>query len=718
MVNLDPNDPSWRPHLVLGSNDTRRDSDGDHLSDEDELRIGTDPNSADTDGDGITDGEEVAGNLNPLVDESNTPEAQKNAAMRLAAEPYVEAANNGDLNAMHQLEQIYGVTMSAKQEQAYIDAGGAPLMTLERQRQLMGTADGPTNQAEIDRWAKVQQDYSKAMKGDPHAYVELQQALTGAAPSDHEVALFIRGGGVPILSAERQFQLLGSEAVRPPEHIARLDGLSQDLGKATVGDAAALDRVAASLGMDRGDLKPEMLAPNTELGQTLQGMFSTTGLTAGTSTFPLTPAGLGGATGSTDAANAGSATGSSTGTSPDNTGAGGAAQIDRGTGAHGFTPDAPATDPSATTPVDAGAGATPSQPAQPDAPATPPPAQTPAPAVSEPDGVGSMGSRGTGNVSLPDSIGPLVTSSTGSGAPAVSTGGTGAHETGSDHAGASSTGPETTDGSGPAIPIMSKDGNSIDHFERANSDGSTTIMTADGNEAYTLPPSSAGHDTSSSTDDGTNTNAGTTDDDGSSDTNTDDSSDSGSTTGTDDDTETAYVNPDADSGGGSILGDIGTGSVFVSGGGYTDVVRPDLASIDLGDVAAMNPHDVGLIANYNPDADSSGGGVIIATPLIGGGFTDGGRPDLPTVDIFGGVPLHHGGFGPDVALSNDMVGFDGADLAAGQVAGLDEGALSIDGAVNSFDDFSAPISAMSAMDSLDDPGAVHFGGDPDAGPFP
>ncbi|MEP7012168.1 MAG: hypothetical protein ABJC13_17740 [Acidobacteriota bacterium] len=42
------------------------DSDGDQLSDADEIRLGTDPNRADTDGDGISDGYEVAHGLNPL----------------------------------------------------------------------------------------------------------------------------------------------------------------------------------------------------------------------------------------------------------------------------------------------------------------------------------------------------------------------------------------------------------------------------------------------------------------------------------------------------------------------------------------------------------------------------------------------------------------------------------------------------------------------------
>ena len=38
---------------------TELDSDGDGLSDEDELRFGTDPHKADTDGDGLNDWEEI-----------------------------------------------------------------------------------------------------------------------------------------------------------------------------------------------------------------------------------------------------------------------------------------------------------------------------------------------------------------------------------------------------------------------------------------------------------------------------------------------------------------------------------------------------------------------------------------------------------------------------------------------------------------------------------
>jgi hypothetical protein len=42
------------------------DSDGDGLTDAEELELGTNPNNPDSDGDGWSDGEEVDGNTNPL----------------------------------------------------------------------------------------------------------------------------------------------------------------------------------------------------------------------------------------------------------------------------------------------------------------------------------------------------------------------------------------------------------------------------------------------------------------------------------------------------------------------------------------------------------------------------------------------------------------------------------------------------------------------------
>ncbi len=55
-----------------GDSDTNKpafvDSDGDGISDEDEIRLGTDPFSADTDGDGIPDGMEIQNGTDPLRD--------------------------------------------------------------------------------------------------------------------------------------------------------------------------------------------------------------------------------------------------------------------------------------------------------------------------------------------------------------------------------------------------------------------------------------------------------------------------------------------------------------------------------------------------------------------------------------------------------------------------------------------------------------------------
>ncbi len=56
-------EPSWSPFAL--------DSDGDGLSDDDEIAIGTDPFDPDTDDDGLTDGEEVALGTDPLDPDSD-----------------------------------------------------------------------------------------------------------------------------------------------------------------------------------------------------------------------------------------------------------------------------------------------------------------------------------------------------------------------------------------------------------------------------------------------------------------------------------------------------------------------------------------------------------------------------------------------------------------------------------------------------------------------
>src|SRR5438105_1895166 len=51
---------------------TTLDSDGDGLTDDQEVDLGTDPLSSDTDGDGIPDGTEVSLGLDPLISDAAT----------------------------------------------------------------------------------------------------------------------------------------------------------------------------------------------------------------------------------------------------------------------------------------------------------------------------------------------------------------------------------------------------------------------------------------------------------------------------------------------------------------------------------------------------------------------------------------------------------------------------------------------------------------------
>jgi uncharacterized repeat protein (TIGR02543 family) len=51
--------------IALGTDPTNSDTDGDGISDSDEIALGTDPTNPDTDGDAVTDGDEVSGVRNP-----------------------------------------------------------------------------------------------------------------------------------------------------------------------------------------------------------------------------------------------------------------------------------------------------------------------------------------------------------------------------------------------------------------------------------------------------------------------------------------------------------------------------------------------------------------------------------------------------------------------------------------------------------------------------
>lgn len=65
-----------RPWTFLNNTPGARDTDGDGISDEDEIRIGTNPYDADTDHDGYPDGLEIALGSDPL-DPNSIPNLQR-----------------------------------------------------------------------------------------------------------------------------------------------------------------------------------------------------------------------------------------------------------------------------------------------------------------------------------------------------------------------------------------------------------------------------------------------------------------------------------------------------------------------------------------------------------------------------------------------------------------------------------------------------------------
>jgi hypothetical protein len=256
------------------------------------------------------------GDLRSLYGVASTPaeDLQKAAAIAEAVasdDPFVAARGRavGDIPATPEQQAAYD---AAVEKLEVTNAATAPLMDIERQRELMGGATGAVSAVEQARWDQANIDYHKALAGDPYAYQSLQQELSGVTPSDHDLALFIRGGGAPVLGLERQFQLAGGN-VRPQEHIDRLNQLNADLGAAAGGDAAALKRVEGALGMDRGALTPDMLAPGGAVLATVQslGVISTAGLVPGNEGLlpGIRPAGAGTGAGPTNREDPGTTSG-------------------------------------------------------------------------------------------------------------------------------------------------------------------------------------------------------------------------------------------------------------------------------------------------------------------------------------------------------------------------------------------------------------------------
>jgi hypothetical protein len=226
------------------------------------------------------------------VDSTASENAQKEHAIVDALtsdDPFVAARGRavGEIPATPEQQAAYDAAIEKLEA---TNAATAPLMGIERQRQVMGGALGPATPVEQARWDQANVDYGKAMAGDADAYQRLQQNLAGVTPSPEEMDLFSRAGGLPLPGLERQFQLAGGD-VRPQEYLDRLDRLNVDVGNAARGDDGALRRVEGALGMDRGALQPDMLAPGGSVRDIALGTFSTIGLVPGSSGLPP---GLGG----------------------------------------------------------------------------------------------------------------------------------------------------------------------------------------------------------------------------------------------------------------------------------------------------------------------------------------------------------------------------------------------------------------------------------------
>ena len=485
-------------------------------------------------------------------------------------------------------------------------------MGIERQRQLLGGALGPASPVEQARWDQANIDYHKALAGDPYAYQSLQQNLAGVTPSDHDLAVFIRGGGAPVLALERQFQLTGGN-VRPQEHLDRLERLNADLGAAAGGDAAALKRVEGALGMDRGALKPEMLAPGGSVLDTVKGLgvFATDGLVAGDTGLP----GMGGR---------GIGTGSGSDTRPDVGPTSGTGGTDLSGGSR----------PGANDDLDSGMG-TGFGPSSPASGGQGSPGETPGPAGGPGDAPGD-GSTGSGPAASPwdDALAGLQAS------PATEPGFTEPRHSGPDASAPSSpTGPLTSSPA-PTDPGADSGTSSTMSFEdesptlvtggtsEQRSDGTTRTTREDGSVVQTdatgnvIYDSRTGQGGTSEAGSDTNPGAGATDDDssGGADDGSGDGSDGGSDDGSDD------TDDDADEG--------ATGTALTTGEDAPMSARTKsaLGFLGVSDDTIDRPEAAGPdYGQGDPGASGDTGGGGGGSGDTGGGSSgDGSQPEPMT----------------------------------------------------------------------------------------
>jgi hypothetical protein len=694
-----------------------KDTDGDGITDFDENRRGWNPNNADTDGDGMTDGEEFEKGLDPAI-----------------PQPATATADDRDGDGLTDVEET--------------ELGGSFAVDVH------AAAGRGTDKTELPK------EYYEVHKGQgaiADASIRTRWNIP-ATPAEEQQLLDTVGDKI---FSDNPLDRLAGETALAGFDDAKIPQKAKDDATAFV-NQMNLDITQKGLTSDNPADIGAALRHDAMLGN---GLLTDAQRTELTGKFNASM-GLGGQDqpgASQPGAGTGTGTGGGTGQPGQpgqqaGTGSGSSRAGDLDTGSRRIAPDTSDAAPPATAPADTPPGPAPS-------PATPTPTPAPAPAASDPGGVGSMGSRGNGGgTSLPNSIGPLNT--TPANVPPTGTAPRDTHQTSP-----TGRGGEVADQSAdPINPVAGKDG-SVDHYEQQHADGSKSIYTADGTYFGTTQAKD-GSNTSSAADDGTNTDAGSTDGDSDNEDPADDTPDD-IPTSADSDEATAYVNPDADAGGGLSLLDTG-GRAFVAGGGFTDGGRDDLASIDLSGATIADHRN--LYAHVDPDADSSGGGVFVGVgPIDGGGFSDGGRPELAQIDLTGLTPhVPHSGtdalvtsafgadaaFGADVAFGDDMqsdggvfttgggggdgggVIVDGGGPYAPGVAGgdgsaftvgldsmsisIDDNAFSLDATALQIDDFSAQTAGMSlagmdgagmdtaAMDGPGDPGAP---GDPGGAAF-